>query len=284
MFFLSVIQKTCLFLSSLFSFCLFFSLFSLSFSDLCYVYIFTPFPHPLLYIYVFPQLLLSFFLPRFLFHVIYLSTLLFRCFFLICIFLAMHFFVFLSHISFSFSPSLCIYLLQYSTVSPHLTAFHYSCFLFHPSYALFLSYPIPFFFISFCFCLPIFHFSFPSPLFPIQLFFFKFLPPFSYLLPVLTRLEQQFVKPVVRMSNYSPSALTLQTFTKTNKIVSLNYKLTAISAGFGKSDSSFGRVRNLTRARHFKGVISMYTVQNIWRNRLRYNTKRRMRLNLTIEV
>ena len=39
MFFLSVIQKTCLFLSSLFSFCLFFSLFSLSFSDLCYVYI-----------------------------------------------------------------------------------------------------------------------------------------------------------------------------------------------------------------------------------------------------
>jgi hypothetical protein len=46
------------------------------------------------------------------------------------------------------------------------------------------------------------------------------------------------------MSNYRPSALTLQTFTKTNKIVFLNYKLTDISAGFGKSMGSLAIVRS----------------------------------------
>jgi len=49
------------------------------------------------------------------------------------------------------------------------------------------------------------------------------------------------------MSNYRPSALTLQTFTKTNKIVFLNYKLTAISAGFGKSTGSVAIVRKVGR-------------------------------------
>ena len=252
------------------------------------VYIYSISPSPSLYL-RFPSapsqfLSSSLFISRNLFIYLiislFLSYLYFSCYAFLCLSLSHIILIFslfmylLVTVLHSISPSHClpIFLLSFPPFLCTLSFLSHTFFLY---FFLFLSSNFPL--------------LFPLPFISYLAFFLQIptlqIPtPFSYLLPVLTRLEQQFVKPVVRMSNYSPSALTLQTFTKTNKIVSLNYKLTAISAGFGKSDSSFGRVRNFTRARHFKGVISMYTVQNIWRNRLRYNTKRRMRLNLTIEV
>ena len=253
-----------------------------------YIYSISLFPslYPLLYIpfFISPSLYLRFpsapsqflssslFISRNLF--IYLaSTLLFSCFFLICIFLAIFIYLSLSFIILTFSLFVYLHVTVLHSISPSLCLPLFL--LSFPPFLCTLSFlSNTFFLYFFLFLSSNFPLLFPLPFISYLAFFLQIptlqIPtPFSYLLPVLTRLEQQFVKPVVRMSNYSPSALTLQTFTKTNKIVSLNYKLTAISAGFGKSDSSFGRVRNFTRARHFKGVISMYTVQNIWRNRLR---------------
>ena len=245
-----------------------------------YIYSISLFPslYPLLYIpfFISPSLYLRFpsapsqflssslFISRNLFIYLiislFLSYLYFSCYAFLCLSL--------SHIILIFSLFMYLLVTVLHSISPsHCLPLFLLSF---PPFLCTLSFlSHTFFLYFFLFLSSNFRLLFPLPFISYLAFFLQIPTPFSYLLPVLTRLEQQFVKPVVRMSNYSPSALTLQTFTKTNKIVSLNYKLTAISAGFGKSDSSFGRVRNLTRARHFKGVISMYTVQNIWRNRLR---------------